>query len=321
MQWATEEVTSFQTEELYQIEQAASLYFSALLADKSHDAFKDSSKMISSSVQARLQKVASQHVTLESSVEILNIGETGIQDAAALLMFLTNKNTTDSSFSYLDSLIDLDYNIDLISFTNGDESSYLLLPVDEATETDLKTYTSKEKTLITVTSILAFALFAVSVILIWVAGGWLALRKQLKMLLHREEELSKIMADDIKRKPTQDTEDEEAVSPVADTQFTNPTGILGAKGYYGKNGPDPFNPAALEGLGVKMTPGRLRGNKDTEAFTPMSDATLYSDTDRAPLGITSMRKLIPGRDKSPRRAQKNSLEAFGMKKLNYGGNQ
>lgn len=331
IQWNTEEVSSFQTEDIFKIEEATSLYFSALLADKSHSAFQDSSEVISTSVKARKQKVGSDYVILESVVDVMNIGDEGVMDAAALLMFLTNKNTTNSSFTHLDSLIDIDFKIDMISFTNEKKSSQLVLPVQKVTEPvpiDESKYSSKEKTLITVTSILAFALFAVSAILIWVAGGWLALRKQVKILIHREEELSRRMGEEIKQKATQDTEDEEAVSPTSraeETQFTNPSGILGVNPYYKNAGIDPFRPGAMEGLGVKMTPARGLRNKEAEMFTPMSDATMYSDTGRAPLGITSMRKLIPGRDNggatSPTAGQRNSLEAFGMKKLNYGGSQ
>jgi hypothetical protein len=304
--WATDEVISFRTEEIFEIEQATSLYFSDLLADKSHSAFQDNSQVIDTIVSVRKQKVGRESVILESTVEVMNIGEEGILDVAALLMFLTNKNTTSSSFEHLDSMMSIDYSIDMISFTNQDAASTLVVSIDQAEASAMTNgrYTAKEKTLITVTSILAFALFAISFILIWVAGGWLALRKQVQVLLYREE----VRTREIKQNPTQDT-DEEAISPSGsqgkETQFTNPSGILGVHPYYGKSG------RALDGFGIQIA-----DDKTGDVFTPMSEA--YSDTGRAPIGITSMRKLIPGRGEStPTGAQRNSLEAFGMKKLEY----
>lgn len=316
---------SFQTEDVFEIERAASLYFSELLADKSHSAFQDNTEVISTVVQAKKQKVGNDYIVLESVVDIINIGDESILDVASLLMFLTNKNTTSSSFAHLDNLINVGYSIDMVSFSNENESSSMVLAVGNEgfAAMDNSKYTAKERTLITVTSILAFALFAISVVLLWVAGGWLALKKQVKILLHREEEMTRAGMYDIKQKPTRDT-DEEAGSPTSshgkETQFTNPSGILGVNPYYGKAG-------VLNGMGIKMTPSRGLDNGDaaSDVFTPMSQATSYSDTGRIPLGITSMRKLVPGREDheapSPNsESQRESLEAFGMKRLDYVGN-
>jgi hypothetical protein len=322
--WSTDQVTSFQTEDIFEIERATSLYFSELLADKSHSAFQDNSEVFSAVAQVKKQKVGNNYVVLESVVDIINIGDEAILDAASLLMFLTNKNTTNSSFTHLDTLINVGYSIGMISFSNENESSSMVLAVDDnGVAMEESKYTAKERTLITVTTILAFALFAISVLLFWVAGGWLALRKQVKILLYREEEQTRAGLREIKKNPTHDT-DEEAGSPTSsngkETQFTNPSGILGVNPNYRKSG-------ALNGLGIKMTPAR-RGLDDGDAasdvFTPMSQATSYSDTGRMPLGITSMRKLVPGREnveaKTPNALQRNSLGASGMKRLEYAEN-
>ena len=115
-------------------------------------------------------------------------------------------------------------------------------------------------------------------------------------------------------RPTESNEtDEEGGAHNDDvTQFTNPSGILGVNPYYGKSG---NGPSALDGLGIKMTPARPSnsGDADSEIFTPMSEATSFSDTGRAPIGITSMRKLLPDEDQGVR----NSLASFGIKKLEY----
>jgi hypothetical protein len=123
----------------------------------------------------------------------------------------------------------------------------------------------------------------------------------------------------IEERPTESEEDDdrdvEAASPSRDddaTQFTNASGILGVNPYYGRSG---HNGSALDGLGIKMTPFRSGNFSDTESdiATPMSAGTSYSDTGRAPIGITSMRKLLPSEQDDNR----NSLSNFGMKRLEY----
>ena len=73
----------------------------------------------------------------------------------------------------------MEVHLDMISFTNA-EGSEVLNVVESSAEDASSTHTESEKTLIIVTAALSLALFAMSVILIWVAGGWLALRKQVK---------------------------------------------------------------------------------------------------------------------------------------------
>eukprot|EP00980_Cylindrotheca_fusiformis_P003033 scaffold709_cov197-Cylindrotheca_fusiformis.AAC.1 len=320
--WSTDRVTTFDTEDIFKIERASSLYFSELLADKSHSAFQDITEVVSVAVHAKKQKVGNNYISLESVVEIINIGDDSILDVASLLMFLTNKNTTSSSFTALDQLMSVGYSIDMVSFSNDNETSSMVIAVDATSNdpVDDSKYTAKERALVTFTCILAFALFTVSAVLLWVAGGWLGLRKQIKILLHREEEMTRMGQQEIERKPTQET-DAEAGSPTSshgkETQFTNPSGILGVNPSYGKRG-------AMNGLGVKMTPARGIDNGDaaSDVFTPMSQKSSYSDTGRIPLGITSMRKLVPGRDNMeadtpPRSSQRNSIGSFGMQRLDY----
>ncbi|KAL3941966.1 MAG: hypothetical protein SGBAC_003768 [Bacillariaceae sp.] len=311
--WTTDQVVSFQTEEIYAIEKATSTYFSDLLADKSHSAFdSEESDVISTSVQAKKQKIGNDYVSLESVVEVMNIGEEGMLDVAGLLMFLTNKNTTDSSFAYLDKVTNIGYTIDMISFTSSLETSELVKVVDDRgiIAYEEAKHTTKERTLVTVTIIVAFALCAISLILVWVAGGWLALRKRVKVMLRREEEWTQMR--DIKSKPTEDTG-----SPDSE-KMTNASGILGVNPQY---------PSALDGMGVKMTPVRGYDNGDaaSDVFTPGSHATNYSDGGRVPLGITSMRKLIPGRgtpDYDQEAARKNSpLDLYERKRLDYQGEE
>ena len=316
MRWSTGRVTTLPTEEVYHIEQATSSYFSELLAEKTHSAFQEPNQVLNTAVSVQRQRIENEVVVFDVLVEVLHVGDQGIVDLAALLMFLTNKNTTNSSFTALDSLIGMGIELDMVSFANA-EGSKVLTSIETIEDDSTSKYTESEKTLIVVTSVLSFALFALSIILIWIAGGWLALRKQVKVLLHREEELTRMTKqhEELKMRPTEDT-DEEGGRPSNDdeTEFTNPSGILGVNPYYGKNGQP--EGSALDGLGIKMTPARGANDNDmgSEIFTPMSEATHYSDSGRAPIGIMSMRKLLPDSQNDAR----NSLGAgFGIKRLEY----
>jgi hypothetical protein len=317
LKWRTDLATELPTEDVYHIEQATSSYFSELLAEKSHSAFQEPNEVLNAAVSVRSQRIENEVVTFESLVEVIHIGDQGIFDLAALLTFLTNKNTTNSSFTALDSLIGMGIHLDMVSFADA-QGSEVLTSVKSSAEDASSKYTESEKTLIVVTSVISFALFALSVILIWVAGGWLGLRKQVQVLLHREEELTRMTKQheqELQMHPTASGEtDQEAGSPSNDdeTHFTNPSGILGVNPYYGRSG---NSGSALDGLGIKMTPARGANNSDTgsDIFTPMSEATHYSDSGRMPIGITSMRKLIPDGDEDNR----NSLATFGIKRLEY----
>jgi hypothetical protein len=101
----------------------------------------------------------------------------------------------------------------------------------------------------------------------------------------------------IEAKPTHDTEEDTSPQKDEATEITNPSGILGAE--------------TFDGLGVKMTPSRPRASDlDSEIATPMS---VYSDSGRMPIGITSMRKLIANRD-----SQENiAINPYAMKRLDY----
>ena len=299
------------TAQLYKVEEATAQFFKDLLTDPSHSALQDSTTILSTSVTARSQEVQNHDIImLESIFQVVYSGEQGIADLAGLLMFVSNGNST---FTELDDIVPSDVKVQLISFANEGDS-VLLSSVDK---TDHFARTDSEKTLITASAILSFTLLAMSIILIWVAGGWLALRKQVKILIHREEELTRMTKDRenaLKQVATASQEyDEESngqQSPNDDgTRFTSASGILGVNPYYG----DDARPGgALEGLGIKMTPGRRSPDSElgSEIATPMSE---FSDVSRMPLGITSMRKLLPQGDDDG----ESSVGDFRVERLAY----
>lgn len=304
--------TEYVIEDVFAIEAATSTYFSSLLADKSLSAFQSPNKFVDVSVSIRGQALSGAYMVTEATLNVYHVGNSGITDLSDLLRFVTNKNTTGSDdFIVLDSLIGMNVKVEVLSFENAEESHALAGGFDslyiypnDASQDDSK-YSESEKTLIVVTSILSFALFGLSVILIWIAGGWLALRHQVQVLIHREDERTRMSVLAIEQKPTQDTEDENSPQKDEGSAFTNPSGFLGGNPYYGKS----LN--AFDGLGVKMTPTRpRRSDLDSEIGTPMSE---YSDSGRMPIGIQSMRKLLANRTTENGFA----LDAYGTKRLDY----
>lgn len=290
------------------IENAATQYYTELLSQRSLSAFQLPNKFIDASISMRTQVRSGDNMILEASVNVYHVGDSGITDLSDLLRFVTNKNTTGSDdFEVLDSLIGMGVKVGMVSFANAQESKALAggfpaFYADSEAADDGNRYTESERTLIVVTSVLSFALFALSAILIWVAGGWLGLRKQVLALIHREEELTRMTINNkttLEQKPTQDTDDEENSPRHNDdengTQFTNPSGILGVNPYYGKPSTKTF-----EELGVKMTPARPKRSDDLDSSTVGLETpiSVYSDSGRAPIGIQSMRKLLASRNDS-----------------------
>jgi hypothetical protein len=317
IEWQTDEVELLSTENIYQVEQGAANYFMELLIDPTHSALKDSTEIVSTHVDAKIQTRKGSFFYLQSEIHVSHVGNQGLSDLASLLMFLTNRNTTDSFFTAFDNSVGLGIKIELLSFSNEGDST--LLTSLEAELAQASKYTKSEKTLIISTSLLAFALFVMSIIFIWIAGGWMSLRKQIKVLIHREEEMTRLTRQaELKENPTGETDEEEGGSQGGDdiTRFTSASGILGVNPYYGRQG---AHGSALDGLGIKMTPARGTrdfNDMDSDIQTPMSDATGFSYTNAAPLGITSMRKLMPAEGDDAVTVS-NSLAQLGVKRLQY----
>jgi hypothetical protein len=307
----------FSTQDIYHVEKSTSGYLSELLTQEDSLRFLEGRiSIIDVAVDILQQQVDGEMITLDSKVDVHHLGDQGLVDLAALLTFLVNKDTTNSSYASLDSLIGMGLQIETMLFGFVNQS---IIVTNVTTDEDMETQedsssTDSEKTLIIVTSLLSVALFVLSGILIWIGGGWLMLRKQVKLLLLREEELTR-MTQDLKPQPTQDTQEarmDDNGSPNSrgsQTHFTHVgSGILGVNPYFGQS---MHGSGPLEGLGIKMTPGRRHdGDLPDDLATPMSD---YSDTDRGPIGILSMRKMIP----TDRDSEGDGDEPFGMKKLAY----
>lgn len=291
----------------------------------------DPKNVLSVSVDIEKQRVEGNQIILNGNVEVMHYGDQGIIDLAALLTFLVNKNNTDSNYVYMDQLVDSGGStVETLDFFFVSESMQLASNLTLTTDLEIQTGDSgrsgAEKTLIVVVTLLSITLLGLAAVLCWIGGGWLALRKQVKVLLDREEELTRMtQRDGIQAKGTHETEsDEDNKSPSRESQtnFTNPSGVLGV---YGMN---MYSSDKLQGLGIK-TPNHKNGAFDASddgLATPMST---YSDSDRAPIGIMSMRKLVGPDSALPVRRndeeesegglddEHNDIENFGMKKLEY----
>ena len=317
----------FTTEDIFHIEEASALYLKELLNNETALNFlEEPDSLIDVSVNVEMQRVNGNEISLGSEVDVIHYGEVGISDMALLLTFLVNKNNTDSSFIYLDHIIKTNASVELISFDYVSESIavvFNLTTTSESDELQNSQHSGNEKTLLVVTTLLSITLFGMSAILIWVGGGWLMLRKKMQVLLLREEELTR-MTQNIQSKQTAETEDGDEENPdyspsrESQTQFTNPSGILGVNNTYA-TGPSDRGPHSIYGLGLK-TPAKLGDSSADDLATPMSVMSDYSDTDRAPIGIMSMRKLVPSfhHDEDEEDEDETIEGGFaGMKKLEY----
>jgi hypothetical protein len=306
------------------VEVAATSYFRDLITqDESLRFLNDPKNVLNVAVGINKQTVDEKKVVLRGDVDVLHYGDQGIIDLAALLTFLVNKNNTDSNYVYMDHLIGMSATVEYVNFSFVSESVPLASDLTLISENKYTASSSgrsgNEKTLIVVVTLLSITLITLASILCWIGGGWLALRRQVKILLQREEEITRMTQQDaIQPKSTEETEDDGELSPSRDTptNFTNPSGILGV---YGMNG---YGGDKLQGLGIK-TPARTNNGEiyNDDLLTPM-------------IGIMSMRKLIgphsamPPRDLDEDEDDDESSEAengenegdvenYGMKKLKY----
>lgn len=299
LEWAIADfirLPEYGTEDIFQIENGSSSYFSQILMDNSVSSFQPPNEFVDASVNVRRQllKDDGKTVIIESTISVYHFGDRGIADLSDLLRFVTNQNTTGSEeFSALDSLIGLDVKVGMVSFSNAKPSTALAASFDSSIQLAVGNDGGNDKTLLIVTVILAFALFGLSAVIVWMA-------------MFRPDQSK--MIPEIQQKPTEDTQDVET-SPDREvaSQLTNPSGILGMNSFnpYGH----PTND--LEGLGARMSPPRsTRSEIEGEVASPMS---VYTDSGRAPIGITSMRKLLANRTSN------NEVED-GMlgQKLDYG---
>jgi hypothetical protein len=288
------EDTQFSTQDVHNVEHAATSYFTELITkDESLRFLDDPKNVLSVSVDIEKQRIEGQQIILEGHVDVMHYGDQGIIDLAALLTFLVNKNNTDSNYVYMDHLVDSGATVEALDFFFVSESvplaSNLTLTTESSTSSGPSDRTGKEKALIVVVVLLSITLIGLAAVLCWIGGGWLALKRQVQVLLDREEEMTRMTQQDgIRAKGTHDTESEDdsnSPSRESQTNFTNPSGVLGVYGMsiYGQD--------KLQGLGIK-TPaknGDVDAAEDDGLATPMST---YSDTDRVPIGIMSMRKLV-----------------------------
>ena len=299
--------SEFSTEDIYHIEEASSLYLNELLTNEESLPFVEQpDSIIDVNVDVQTQEVNGNEISLESEVTVIHYGNVGIIDLAALFTFLVNRNNTDSRFVYLDYLFQPDATIELISFDFVSESITMASNITAISDMEMQNskYTGNEKTLLIVTTFLSITLFGMSAILIWVGGGWLMLRKKVQVLLLRDEELTRMTQNHhrghIQSKPTAETEggDEEdpdnSRSNESQSHLTNPSGMLGVNNHCDNGSSERGGPMSIYGLGVR-TPAKI-GDTSDDVDTPMSVMSTYSnysDTGRAPMGIMSMRKLVP----------------------------
>jgi len=153
--------------------------------------------------------------------------------------------------------------------------------------------------LIIACSILGAALVFMSVVLLYVVGGWRDLRQRLQDQIFWIKQQHRTYSSDAES----ETPDEESGIDVADSgdaddcAATNPSGILGASASeeYEEQQRQRMRTA---GLGIHSTPERGIDGDAGYDTTPFSEMSQYTDTSRVPLGIASMRKMQQSADGS-----------------------
>ena len=97
LEWNVANMGSISVEDSFRIETATSQYFLSLLQEDSHSAFQEPNEALETIVTIQTQSFNDNVTIVESLIEVIHAGDQGIVDLAALLMFLTNKNTTNST--------------------------------------------------------------------------------------------------------------------------------------------------------------------------------------------------------------------------------
>jgi len=217
---------------------------------------------------------------LNALVEVLYLAESGVADMASILILLTRQEQVEQAvLRDIYQIMGGTAESVVVNFEMLEPPATMLWELEEHAHDAQKV----DQTLIIACTCLCAALVLVTSVLLYVAGGWRDLREKM------EEQIDWIK--NTRRTYSQDEDDEESAGvDVADSQSyegdaddsaaTNPNGILGASSK--DNG--------VEGMGIHRTPERGMDEEGYET-TPFSEISHYTDSSRAPLGISSMRKM------------------------------
>eukprot|EP00527_Entomoneis_sp_CCMP2396_P005047 CAMPEP_0198147080 /NCGR_PEP_ID=MMETSP1443-20131203/33192_1 /TAXON_ID=186043 /ORGANISM="Entomoneis sp., Strain CCMP2396" /LENGTH=341 /DNA_ID=CAMNT_0043811235 /DNA_START=90 /DNA_END=1115 /DNA_ORIENTATION=- len=286
---------------LYQVEQITGAYIESQIA-------KDVPKVLSLRVAVKNQKVQDYgRLSIPTKVSVIYVADEALEDFPTILE--QKFNASEAADALQVTIVDA-----------------VVTPENESKEIDV-VISSSTFGLTTAVICLSVALFIISSVVLYVTGGWSAL-KQCALSICFEEV---VVENEIGNKDTFPVVSYDDDTPsIAESSIagTAASGILGAI-----SNDDDSNPA--QGLGIKTPIRHLSCNvtgfseyADSEIGmddTPRSAMTSMSDTNTAPrpLGIMSMRKLRPASpetddDSSKQNGMEGGMSRMILGRLQYG---
>lgn len=297
VEWVAEDVSTLSLHEINEFENAIAvlLYTTMKKESESNVGLLPEQKVLAIDLHVKNVTKKSSSFHLNAVVDVLYVAQAGIPDMASVLIRLSRQENVE------DSLLD-----DIYEILGGTAESVnvhfktLEPPATKLWELQDHDHASQkaDTSLILACTLLCAALVLVTSVLLYVAGGWRDLREKL------EEQIDWIK--DQRRTYSSDESDEESgeidvadsgSADEGDEEATNSSGIIGASSNDNN---------AMEGLGINSTPERGITD-DGYDTTPFSEMSNYTDTSRAPLGITSMRKMLPSNGHRDRDSMLSSL--------------
>ena len=289
--WVADDVNTLSLYEINEFENAIAvlLYTTMKKESESNVGLLPEQKVLAIDLHVKNVTKKESAFHLNAVVDVLYVAEAGIPDMASVLIRLSRQEKVE------DRLLDDIYEIlggtaesVAVNFKTLEPPAQMLWELEEHTHSSQKA----DRSLILACTLLCAALVLVTSVLLYVAGGWRDLREKLEEQIDwfktQRRTLNSESEDDDEESGGVDVADSQSYEgddDDGDEEATNPSGIIGAASKEGN---------AMEGLGINSTPERGI-NDDGYDTTPFSEMSTYTDTSRAPLGITSMRKMQNGK--------------------------
>ena len=225
---------------------------------------------------------------MNAMVDVLYVANANhaVQDMASVLIRLARQEQIEEQISDdIYSILGNTANTVTINFRSVDPPSSMLWEIEEHVDNSGE---NTDKALILACTLLCASLLVVTAVLLYVVGGWRDLREKLEEQMDWIKSRTYSGSHD---EGSNNSGDEESGIDVADSesvddQATNPSGILGAA-----SNEEHQRMARTAGLGIHSTPERGIDGDAGYDTTPFSEMSQYTDSSRAPLGISSMRKM------------------------------
>jgi hypothetical protein len=279
LNWVSENVTLLNLEEINEFESAIAVLLETIMKNESTsvDGLLPEQQVLTVDVHVTNVTKKDSNFRMHALVDVAYVANAGVPDMASVLIRLSRKEQAEKLL--LEDIHDIlgkgTVESMAVNFKAIEPSAQVLWEIGETSNSKTKADT----TLIVVCAVLSGALVLVTAVLLFVAGGWRDLREKLDEQIDWFKQQRHTDSND------EDDDDEEGEHDSDDDDSaTNASGIIGASSK---------DENAAEGLGINGTPERGISSYGYDT-TPYSEMSAYTDASRAPLGITSMRKMQKG---------------------------